>query len=272
VLKSALTGTIIAYKGTGPGPVLQAAEQLYGITIENLCIDIDPSSNAHEGIDIRHGGNNGVYRNLFINGPSTTLQGIYLRGWNPDTQTANGHQHRNLFENITCSGVRVGIRLGDDVPDGEANANLIILFNEGAPDVPGAYGLEINGYGTTIVHPILSNKGIRFFGRGSENSIHGGYVDSTVPLAVQLDSDRTESYVFTAYGTYNLKATNVVDSVAGFPFRTRFVIDGRKSRYESLPFLLLTIAIAAGSIGFQLSSRFRERRLHSNQLNVMKAY
>lgn len=207
-----LEGTWIKY--TGSGSAFKAAKQYYGLSVENLGWDIDGTCTTI--IDAQYGGNGCRYHKMRFRASNTSnvSRAIFLRGVNPDTGLANAHQHSNRFSLLQFDGkIQIGIEAGQTLnADSFANANcyehLIEYMTSTNPIL-----VKTNGYGSTIVHPILSQARITFFGTGEQNSIIGGYNDGANPLAVSIESDAGMSDVVHIMGTLGVRNDDIQDTV-----------------------------------------------------------
>ena len=231
-------GAYIKYSGSGT--CFEASEQLYGVTIENLGIELTASGLI--GIDFKFGGNLNWVRKITINASNPTTPcdyGIYLRGINPDTNNPTYHLNYNKFEKITVYGnMLTGIKLGDEGNnDALANSNEINQFVEflNPADPPSAKAIYLNGYGSTISQPSLSGNGasIRFYGQVGNNAICGGYFDSSIPMAIYVDALAGQRWVFHAFGCQGLTSAKITDTVEP-SVTTRYSVVGEYTRLPSV--------------------------------------
>jgi hypothetical protein len=110
--------------------------------------------------------------------------------------------------------IQVGMRLGDYhvSSGGLANANHIDHFTEYL-DSTLPVAIELNGFGSSIVHPVIVAGTIRFFDQAVGNSIIGGHFEAANVTNITIDALAGQRNVVTVLGTNGCFVTKIVDNI-----------------------------------------------------------
>lgn len=225
-------GTYITF--TGSGNAFQASAQLYGIVIEKIGIRILGA--GVNGIDIRYGGNDCLYQKLSLEAVTgsapNAASAIYLRGQNPTTSLANFHQHANHFDTIIVVGAfTTGLRLGNDLADGQANSNYVSHFTDYLDTTASTYSIMFNGTGCCLAHMQCYNP-LYLYGECSFNAAVGCYFEMA-GAAVELHADVGQRQCLTLVGCAGLGSASKVNDPID-PGGSRWSAVGEYTRMNSI--------------------------------------